>query len=201
MESVHGSIELTLSSHKRGTIVFPTDFRGLGSEGAIKMALSRLVKEGKLERLANGIYFIPKKHPLLGAIYPGPSEVAESLARREKIRIRPTGAYALYRLGLTTQVPTRLVYITDGSPRNLKIGKATIRFMKAAPKKLSVKGEISGLVLQSLEELDVKNMDADIENKIRLLLKKEKPRLLKKDLALAPARIRDYIVRLLKQPE
>jgi len=198
MESVQRNIERIISRYKKGAVLFPSDFRGIGTESAIKMALSRLTKEGKLGRLGHGIYFIPKTDPLFDAIYPGPEEVAESLARKEKVRIRPAGAYALHRLGLTTQVPTRLVYITDGSPRTIKIGKATIRFIKASPKKLAVKGEISGLVLQALDELDIDNIDVETENKIRELLKKEVPSLLKNDLTLAPARIHDYIVRLLK---
>ncbi len=199
MGTVHQYIERSLSKHKKGDLIFPTDFRNAGNEGAIKMALSRLAKEGKLERLAHGIYFIPKTDPLFGPVYPGPEEVAESLARKEKVRIRPAGAYALHKLGLTTQVPTRLVYITDGASRNLKVGKASIKFKATTPKKLSAKGKLSGLIIQALEELDIKNIDIDTENRIRELLKKEEPAHLKNDMALAPARIHDYLLQLLKQ--
>src|SRR5438093_1618556 len=103
MYSVQKNIERSISRSKKGELIFPTDYRGMGSEASIKMALSRLAKEGKLQRLAHGIYFVPKTDPLFGELYPGPQEVAESLARKEKVRIRPAGAYALHRLGLTTQ--------------------------------------------------------------------------------------------------
>jgi len=201
MDSVQKHIKRSISRSKKGELIFPTDYRGMGSEASIKMALSRLAKEGKLQRLAHGIYFVPKMDPLFGELYPGPQEVAESLARKEKVRIRPAGAYALHRLGLTTQVPTRLVYITDGASRNLKVGNATIRFKATTPKKLSTKGKISGLLIQALEELDIEHIDAETENKIRELLRKEEPAHLKYDLTLAPAKIHDYLLQLMKESQ
>jgi hypothetical protein len=78
---------------------------------------------------------LPKIDPLFGAIYPIPEQVAEAIAKKEMVRIMPAGAYALHRLGLTTQVPTKLVYITDGENRQIKIGKTTIKFKATTPKK------------------------------------------------------------------
>ena len=109
MENVHKHIEHSISRRKKGDLIFPTDFRGKGTQTAVKTALSRLSREGKLKRLAHGIYYVPKIDPLFGTIYPAPEEVAESIAKKEKVRIKPAGAYALHRLGLTTQVPTKLV--------------------------------------------------------------------------------------------
>lgn len=198
MEKAHPYISSLLSKKKEGSLIFPTDFRGKGSEAAIHKALSRLVRAGKLKRLTHGIYYIPKTDPLFGEVKPSVEEVAEMLARKEKVRIRPTGAYALNKLGLSTQVPTKLVYITDGPPRLLKIGKLTIKFKAVSPKKLAMKGELSGLIIQALEELDLDKMDKERETKIKDLLLKENPGNLKHDLELAPARINDYIVKLLK---
>lgn len=199
MEKTHTYIESSLSKRKGGDLVFPADFKGKGTDSAIKKALSRLEKKKKLKRLSHGIYYIPRIDPVFGEIYPALEEVAENLAKREKVRIRPAGAYALHKLGLSAQVPTRLVYITDGTPRHLRIGKAAICFKATTPKKLSAKGKISGLLIQALEELDIMNIDPETEKKFKTLLRKEKPRQLKYDLALAPARIHDYILQLLKQ--
>ena len=201
MEKVQTVINHYISKAKEGEIVFPTDFRGSGNEGAIKMALHRLVKTGKIKRLAHGIYYVPKVDPLFGELQPDASEIAEKIAKKEKVRIRPAGAYALNKLGLSTQVPTKLVYITDGVPRQLKIGKMTIKFKATTNKKLSMKGELSGLIIQALEELDLNNMDHTRETKIKELLLKEDSKKLKHDLVLAPARVHDYIVKLLKTKE
>jgi len=201
MGTAQASIERLVSRKKGGELIFPTDFRGIGTEAAIKKALSRLVQKGPLKRLAHGIYYIPKIDPILGELHPGAEEVAIMLARKEKVRIRPAGATALNKLGLSTQVPTRLVYITDGPPRQLKIGKLVIKFKATSHKKLSTIGKISALVIQALEELDMNHIDSSTTARIKELLLKEDPKKLKHDLSIAPARVNDYIVRLLKSQD
>jgi len=81
------------------------------------------------------------------------------LAKKERVQIRLAGAYALHKLGLTTQVPTRLVYITDGQSRLLAVGKSSIRFKAKAHKKFTTKGEVSSLLIQALEYLPPKDID------------------------------------------
>ena len=76
MENVHKHIEHSISRRKKGDLIFPTDFRAKGTQTAVKTALSRLSREGKLKRLAHGIYYVPKIDPLFGAVYPAPEEVA-----------------------------------------------------------------------------------------------------------------------------
>lgn len=198
MENVHKHIKHSFLRRKKGDLIFPSDFRGKGTQTAVKTALSRLSREGKLKRLAHGIYYVPKIDPLFGAIYPVPEEVAEVIAKKEKIRIKPAGAYALHRLGLTTQVPTKLVYITDGENRQIKIGKTTIRFKATTPKRMALEGQLSSLVILALDELNIKSIDSDTEKKIKLLLENENPGLLKRNLSLTSARIHEYILKLLK---
>jgi hypothetical protein len=89
------------------------------------------------------------------------------------------------------------VYITDGPPRRLKIGKLEVRFKATSHKKLATVGEISALVIQALGELDMKHIDPDTKAKIKSSLLKEDPKKLKHDLGLAPVRVHDYIVKLL----
>jgi hypothetical protein len=201
MVKAHTYIKSKLLRRKGGELIFPTDFRGKGTEDAIKKALSRLAQKGVLKRLSHGIYYIPKIDPVLGELRPGADDVVKMLAKKEKIRVRPAGAYALHRLGLTTQVPTKLVYVTDGHPRLFKLGKLQIKFKATTPKKLSTTGKISSLLIQALEEVGPENVNASMESKIQELLKNEDPKKLKHDLALAPAKINDYIVKLLKKQE
>lgn len=200
--SIHQSIEGQIDELIPGELVFPTDFRGKGSEAAIKMSLSRLVKEKKLERVAHGIYYRPKIHPIIGKLLPSPEEVAKGIAKKERVRIRPTGAYALNQLGLSEQVPTKLSYITDGQARAIKVGKAEITFKHTTPKKFSMKGQISSLLIQGLEELGIKNMELATDNfkeKIKLLIEKENPADLKHDLQLAPGKIHDFILNIISK--
>jgi len=196
MKSVHQEVVNRIRALKPGSILFPTDFRGIGTDDAIKKALSRLVKESMLERLAHGIYFVPKNHPTFGKLYPSLEEVAEAVAEHEHVRIRPTGVYALNKLGLSTQVPTRQVYITDGQARQIKVGKGGIKFKPTTPKKFGMKGQISSLVIQALEELNLSQITPEMATRIRELLDKETPENLMEDIKLASAKVNDMLISL-----
>lgn len=201
MEKIHPQIEKIIDRAEAGEIIFAADFRGKGPANTIKQALFRLVESGKIERLAKGIYYKPKVDPVLGPLSPGPDDLIKALVKREKIRITPAGANAMNKLGLTTQVPTRLVYLTDGSPRLLKLGNLQVRLKATSPKRLSRKGKISSLVIQALEEMDLERIDQPTKTKLKELLKKEEPRTLTHDLKLTSVKINDYIYGLLNTPE
>lgn len=198
---VQKEIEKRIARSKKGHLFFLPDFRGLGSDVAIRKALSRVAKEGKIKRIAHGIYLIPFIDPVLGELLPSMEKIAESVAKKDRVRIKPGGAFALHKLGLTTQVPMKLVFLTDGPQRLIKIEKTTIRFKPTTPKKLSMVGELSSLIIQALEELGTENLDEDIKKKIKKLLHKEDHKKLMNDIKLAPARISDFLFTLLKQDE
>jgi hypothetical protein len=136
--------------------------------------------------VAQGIYVRPKESSLIGKQTPTAEEVAEAIAKRDKIRTTPTGSYALNALGLSTQVPMNIVLLTDGSPREIKVGKRKIKFKKTTPKNLMAKGKISRLVIQALKEIGNGKVNEAEEKKILELLKKEDVKDLKYDIALAP---------------
>jgi len=196
--SAHTKIEQKLKRMKKNQVVFLTDFRDLGSDTAIKMTLSRLVKENQIVRLAHGIYLIPDYDPLVGFKYPSLDNIAKAIAKRDHARILPTGTYALHKLGLSTQIPMKLVYLTDGAPRKINIGRTTIKFKATAPKNLSMKGEVSSLVIQALKELGADNITDEILMKIKSLLNNEKKELLANDLKLAPAWIYKLLVLIIQ---
>lgn len=196
---VHKEIEKKLLKGKGGQLFFLSDFRGLGSEAAIRKSFSRLSKTGKVKRIAQGIYLIPKIDPVLGELMPSMESVAETIAKKEHIRIKPVGAFALHKLGLTTQIPMKLVYLTDGPARIVRIGKNTIKFKPTTPKKLSMEGKLSSLIIQALEELGTENLDPNIKHRIKELLFKEDHKKLLKDIKLAPANISDFVFALLKE--
>lgn len=186
---------------KRGSLFFVENFVKIANAKTANKALERLVKSGELERLALGIYYRPAYSDLIGKLTPSIENVAIAIAKRDKARIVPTGAYALNRLGLSTQVPMNYVYLTDGSARRIKIGKRSILFKKASPKNVATVGEISGLAIQALKEIGKeKVLDKEIKH-IQELLKKERPTRLEHDIRLAPAWIREIMLPVLKQLE
>ena len=186
-QSVHNQVYNKIVKHKRGLLFFPSDFYDIGSVLAINTALSRLKKEQIIERIAQGIYLYPKKDPVFGNLYPSTEEIAEYIAKRDHARIIPTGAAALQKLGLSTQVPMNLVYLTDGTPRKIRIGKQSITFKHTTAKKLATKGPISSLVIQASQEIGKSKMDDELRMKILQILQNETEKNLEHDAKLAPA--------------
>ena len=186
MKSIENKILTQIKSLPTGAILFPGDFSELGSSEAVRLSLFRLEKEGIITRVAQGIYTRTKESTLIGRILPTAEEVAEAIANRDRIRTVPTGSYALNALGLSTQVPMKIVLLTDGSPREIKVGKRTIKFKKTTPKVLSAKGKISRLAIQALKEIGNGKVTKEEENKLIELLRKEDVKELKHDIALAP---------------
>jgi len=174
----------------RGSLFFIDSFIDYGSSKAVNKALERLVEKKEIIRVARGIYTRPKTSELLGVIYPTTDEIAITIAKRDKARIIPTGAYALNVLGLSTQVPLKVVYLTDGVNRQIYLGQRSILFKKTSPKNLAAIGEISALVIQALKSIGKDNAEEWQIQKMIELLKKEQPSKLQHDIRMAPEWIR-----------
>ena len=177
----------------RGSLFFVDSFAGLGNAKSVGKALERLVHTGELHRVATGIYVHPVKDNILGVVMPGIEDIANAIAKRDKARILPTGSYALYKLGLSTQVPLNVVYYTDASARKIKMGKQTITFKKTSAKNLAAIGELSKLAVQALRTIGKDKVGDRELMQIRELLKKEKPYHLQHDIKLAPEWIRKLL--------
>jgi len=195
---VENKISAALKKRQKGSILFVDDFLDLGNSESIKKALFRLKEKGLLIRLAFGIYLYPKTDKHFGILYPSTEEIAIAIAKRDKARIIPTGAQALNKLGLSTQIPLKVVFLTDGAARSIKIGKRTITFKKTSPKNLMVKGEISGLVIQAVKSIGQHKVNDEVLMKLLNILKKEKKETILHDAKLAPAWIHKILMSAIK---
>ena len=192
--SVFNNIAFKIKNFKPGQLVLPSDFKDLGTSAAIRKTLSRLVESGQVERMGQGIYVLPKKDKVFGKVLPSMEELAEALAKKEHVIIKPSGQYALNKVGLSTQVPMRLVFLTSGNAKNISIGRNSIIFKSTTAKKLSMKGNITSLLFLGLEEIDLQKLSPIQMEKIMGLLKQENPDILKYNLRLAPTKVSDFVV-------
>jgi len=195
--SIEVNILKRIESLPKGELFLPTDFSDVGSSEAIRISLFRLQKQGIISRVAQGIYVRPKESRLLGKLVPTAEEVAEAIAKRDRIRTVPTGSYALNALGLSTQVPMNIVFLTDGSPREIRVGKRKIKFKKTTPKNLLAKGKTSRLVIQALKEIGNGKLSDKEEKKVIEILLKENNNDLKHDIGLAPVWIQKIMTKAL----
>ena len=202
MQSTHIQIKEFIKKKRRGNLFFANDFKSFGSGDSIRQALSRLCKDEFIIRLSNGIYLYPKTSKRIGVVYPSIEDIAKAIAKKEKARLIPTGIYALNKLGLSTQVPMKVVFLTDGAARIIKVGKkATIRFKKTVAKHLAFKGIITTLVIFALKEIG-KGKATDVElQKIAKALSKEKRENITYDATIAPEWIANIMLKIIKDEQ
>lgn len=137
----------------RGGVFTPSDFLDMAGRAAVDQALSRLARRGKLRRLARGLYDFPKTHPKLGQLSPALDDVAQALARETGSQVQIAGARAANALGLSTQVPAKSIYLTDGPSRRVVLGNRVVDLRHASPKHLIAPGSPAGTVVQALRHL------------------------------------------------
>lgn len=125
-QSIDNKIINRIYGHGKGWVFTPAYFSDLGSRDAVASALKRYRQSGRIRQLARGLYDYPRTDTELGMLTPSPDAVARALAGRDAIRLQPSGAYAANLLGLSTQIPMKIVYFTDGRSRTVQIGKKHI---------------------------------------------------------------------------
>ena len=80
-------------------------------------------------------------------------QVAHALARKHGWNIQVSGNAALNILGLSTQVPTQYVYLSDGPSKTYDIAGQALAFQKTKMTHLDLKYPESALLVQAIEAL------------------------------------------------
>jgi len=195
-QTIEAKARATIFGHGRGWVFTPKDLVHLGDPRSVGMALTRLCRKGVVRQLARGLYDFPIDHPSFGRIVPSADAVAKALAARDAVRLQPAGAYAANMLGLSDQVPTKVVFLTDGSSRRVRLGQREIVLQRTTPRNMATAGRISGTVIQALRHLGQRHVDDRVVSILsRQLSDAEKTQLLN-DLKYAPAWIAAIFRRL-----
>jgi hypothetical protein len=160
------------------------------------MALTRLSRKGAIRQLARGLYDFPIDHPDLGRIAPSAESIATALAARDAIRLQPAGAYAANLLGLSDQVPAKVVFLSDGPSRRVQLGQREIILQRTTPRNMATAGRISGTVIQALRYLGQRHVDDRVVAILSHRLTDADKAQLLSDLKYAPAWIAAIFRRL-----
>jgi hypothetical protein len=149
-------------------------------------------------RLAHGIYYYPKEDKAfgLGVVYPSIEDIAQAIAKRDRVKIVPMGAYALHKLGLSTQIPMNAVFLTTGVPRRIKIGNGHGILFKhsSAGKNFAFKSELMMLIVTAMRTIGEKNMTDNERAKISEFLCNVNDAEFNHDMKLAPAWVRKILI-------
>lgn len=185
-DNTEKSILKRIRGSGRGSVFLPNQFTDLGERSAIDKALSRLAANGTIRRLARGVYDYPRTHPMMGELSPTIDAVAKAIAGRDQIRLQPTGAYAANLLGLSEQVPAKVVFLTDGASRTVKVGKLIIQLRQTTPRNMAAAGRLSGLLIQALRYLGKEHVTDGHLTRLRERVPLNERKMLLRDLKLAP---------------
>ena len=198
MQSIVAKIKKRIYSKDKGYVFTKSHFFDLGSRTAVAKALERLADAGVIRRLSRGLYEYPKQHPEFGVLPVNYEQVAQALAGRDNLKIQPSGAYAANLLGLSDQVPAKVVFLTDGSHKKIQIGNRSIVLKRTTPKNMATAGKISGLVFQALRFVGQENIDDKVIGILKRRLSAKDKQILVADIRYAPAWV-EKVVRSLQE--
>lgn len=168
MQPIDQKILSRIYGRGRGWAFTKIDFVAEFGEINIHQALYSLARAGTIRRVCHGVYDYPRHSELLGqALSPDIDQVAQALARKFNWRIQPAGDTALNLLGLSTQVPGKWVYLSDGPSREYAIGNLVLAFRRSVLKDTGFKLRESGLLVQAIKALGKEHVDQAVIETLR----------------------------------
>ncbi len=195
MQAIQKKVVNRIYCNGRGWAFSKIDFAELGHDGSIRIALMRLEEEGTIRRVCRGIYDYPKYSDLLKKnLSPDFDQVAQAIARKSGWTIRPSGAAALNLLGLSTQVPAKILYLSDGPTKKVEAAPWVIHFKNTALKEMKLKPRTS-LMVQAIKSLGRDQLDDAMVSGFRKAFTEEERRQVLKD---APV-VADWIYELIRK--
>ena len=181
METLEYKVLSRIYGNGRGWAFSQNDFADIGTRSTIDSALSRLEKKGTIMKIMRGIYCYPHESSILNKKIPADvPKVAQALARKFGWKIFPTGEIALNYFGLSTQIPAKYVYITNGVSRSYKVSNQELRFRKLL-KESAFKHHESAILVQAIRALGKEYLTKDNFEKIREKIPATKYSLILKD--------------------
>ncbi len=192
------AVKNKIYGHGRGWVFTPQHFADLGSDTGVRTALSRLQKEKVIRRVAQGIYDYPRTHKILGILSPSVDAIAKAFAEKNGAQIQASGAYAANLIGLSEQVPGRVIFLTDGPTGKLKIGKLEISFKKTTVRNMFAAGSREALVIQAFKFMKEKNINQIMLETTKKFLKGTTRSKFEKNLKFAPHWIRAILFELME---
>lgn len=195
-ESIDDKILKSIKKRGRGSVFSTEEYAHYGDPDAVQKALSRMARKGVLLHVCHGIYCYPQINMELGLgmLYPSYEDIAQAIAKRDKVRIFPAGALAQNMLGLSSQVPMNVMYLTDGSNRkvNIKNGRG-ILFRHVSPKKLAFYDKLAMLITTALRDIGEKNVTDEHRSQLKKVLGQHPEPFSTHDMKLMPLWIRNLI--------
>lgn len=153
------AIAKRIESFGAGRAFTAADFSDVAGRRNAANALGRLHVKGGIARAIRGVYYAPERSALMGTEVPASAdEVVRAVARANKWIVAPSGDAALNALGLDTQVPAKLVYVSSGPYKRYEYGPYDIELRHRANRDLLDCSQITCTIVQALKALGRENV-------------------------------------------
>ena len=198
LNQIRGNIEKA----ENGSVFVSTDFTDITDKKTVNMGLIRLADEGLIKKILFGVYYKPEYNELLGeTVAPSPNKVAHALARNFGWTIVPCGDTALNLLGLSTQVPSQWVYVSDGAYKEYSFDNTVIKFKRTTNKEISKLSYKTALTIQALKALGKDNVSEQIICRLKKALCEEDKEKMLTEAKSATSWVYEYIKVICKGEE
>ncbi|WP_027441674.1 DUF6088 family protein [Ponticaulis koreensis] len=196
MSAISDRIMKRVRGKGRGWAFTPKDFIDFGTRGSVDMALSRLVKDGAIRRIGRGLYDYPRLHQKLGALSPDMDRIAQAVSSQIGDKLVPSGAAAANMLGLSTQVPAKATYATNGASRVKKVAGRTLSIKHARAPLIDNAPVRANAVLQAMVHLGRSNINADMIDQLAKRLDDRDMKSLVSSRAQMPGWMGDIVLKI-----
>ncbi len=198
LNQIRGNIERA----EAGSVFVSTDFTDITDKKTVNMGLIRLADEGLIKKILFGVYYKPEYNELLGeTVAPSPNKVAHALARNFGWTIAPCGDTALNLLGLSTQVSSQWVYVSDGAYKEYSFDNTVIKFKRTTNKEISKLSYKTALTIQALKALGKDNVSEQIICRLKKALSEEDKEKMLTEAKSATSWVYEYIKVICKGDE
>ncbi|WP_434335180.1 DUF6088 family protein [Mycoplasma capricolum subsp. capricolum] len=198
--SYTSQIQDRIDSFRSGKVFISNDFLDIASNETVRRTLNKLAHEHKIRRIMNGFYYNPEYSELIHEYEMFTiNELAFSIARKYNWEIAPFGIACLNILGLSTQVPAKMIYVSNGKNKTYKIQKREIEFKKVNNKEISNMSLKTKIVIQAIKEIGKNELNQKDINKIQNQLSDTEKQNLLKEAKNTTAWIYEYIKKICKE--
>ena len=195
-------IRANIEKAENGSVFVSTDFTDITDKKTVNMGLIRLASEGLIKKILFGVYYKPEFSKLLGeAVAPSPNKVAHALARNFGWTIVPCGDTALNLLGLSTQVPSQWIYVSDGAYKEYTFDNTTIKFKRTTNKEISKVSYKTALTIQALKALGKENITGQVILRLKKILTDEEKEKMLAESKSATSWVLEFIKVICKDEE
>ena len=195
-------IRANIEKAENGSVFVSTDFTDITDKKTVNMGLIRLADEGLIKKILFGVYYKPEFSKLLGeTVAPSPNKVAHALARNFGWTIVPCGDTALNLLGLSTQVPSQWIYVSDGAYKEYTFDNTTIKFKRTTNKEISKVSYKTALTIQALKALGKENITGQVILRLKKILTDEEKEKMLAESKSATSWVLEFIKVICKDEE